>query len=164
MKHCEKCGENKDIADFHYTMFSADGRATFCRDCCKGHMLSRMACEAHRKQAARRGIEFNLTYEAWFNWWHDALARKGPGAERGKGLGQWRMCRFNDRGPYELGNIFCGSAKENGADSRQAKACQTPDGLFPSIKSAARHYGIHPATARYRASRSMSGWRYADRA
>jgi hypothetical protein len=112
-KCCERCGENKELAEFHGTMFSVDGRTQFCRTCCKGEMLSQEAWDMHRRQAIRRGIAFNLTYKEWFSWWHDALAQRGPGADRGKGPGQWMMCRFNDQGPYALDNVFCGTAKDN---------------------------------------------------
>ena len=120
-KLCKKCGQTKDLAGFHSTMFSVDGRVPFCRTCCRGEMLRQEAWDKQRQLAARRGIQFNLTYEEWFTWWHEALAQRGSGAERGKVHGQWMMCRLHDQGPYEVGNIYCGTQADNSAD-RQLKA------------------------------------------
>ena len=69
--------------------------------------------ERYRRQrlhAKRRGIPFNLTYEQWIMWWGLDLLK------RGRGDGKLQMCRYNDEGPYELGNIFKGTCNENSSE------------------------------------------------
>ena len=62
-----------------------------------------------KKAAKRRGIEFKLTFEEWYEWWQQT----GHYHERGMYKGQYCMCRINDTGPYELGNIYCDLTSNN---------------------------------------------------
>ena len=141
--------------------------------------LSKRAFSAQRNNAKQRGIEFRFIYEQWVGWWQRALAYRGPTAERGRGRLQWQMCRFNDQGAYEIGNVYCGNPMDNTTDMRRHPPKQrsywlsgktgaahprstpvtTPDGNFPSITAAADYYGIsrtqmrrHLVTGRYPAS------------
>jgi hypothetical protein len=67
---------------------------------------------AQRYQARRRGIDFQLTFDEWYNWW---LAN---GVDKNMGV-QWTsttrlcMCRFNDTGPYALNNIYLATHSQN---------------------------------------------------
>ena len=62
-----------------------------------------------RCMAEKRGIVWKLTYAEWINWW---LAT-GKYHLRGRGKGKYVMCRYNDCGAYELGNIYCDTHKSN---------------------------------------------------
>ena len=78
--------------------------------------LRRQAWLEQKYRAHNRRIEFLLTYEQWRDWWLIELAKRGPGAKRGRSRGCWLMCRIGDQGPYTLGNIYCGTHKDNAAD------------------------------------------------
>ncbi len=64
---------------------------------------------SQKHNAKYRGIEFKLTYEEWLNWWIET----GKLEQRGRGLNQYQMCRYNDEGPYELGNMYCKTTGEH---------------------------------------------------
>jgi hypothetical protein len=69
------------------------------------------AKQAYRNQkygAKRRGIEWQLTFEQWLEFWGDDLP------ERGRGRHNLSMQRPCDSGPYALGNIRKGTPKDNG--------------------------------------------------
>ena len=68
--------------------------------------------ERYRKQkysAERKNIKFNISFDDWFNWWKST----GKYHLRGRKKGQYQMARFNDIGPYEIGNIKCITMEEN---------------------------------------------------
>lgn len=54
-----------------------------------------------------RGIEFNLSFEEWLDWWGDDIENRGCTA------GKLQMGRYNDEGPYALGNIYKCTIEEN---------------------------------------------------
>ena len=60
--------------------------------------------------AKRRVIEFCLSYQEWIEFWGDDIYN------RGRGLGKLQMCRYGDKGPYALSNIFKGTHEQNSAD------------------------------------------------
>jgi|SRR5215472_5712223 len=78
--------------------------------------LSRQRWEEQKNRAGNRRIAFLLTYEQWRAWWQAELAARGPGARRGLGNGGLVMCRFGDKGAYEVGNIFAGTQSDNNRD------------------------------------------------
>jgi hypothetical protein len=51
--------------------------------------------------AARRGIEFLLSFEEWLDIWRSS----GKLSKRGRGKGKYCMARLGDRGPYKVGNV-----------------------------------------------------------
>ena len=58
---------------------------------------------AHRNGAINiRGIPFTLTFEEWWDIWD----KSGKYEERGTLRGQYGMSRYNDVGPYAIGNVF----------------------------------------------------------
>ncbi len=63
----------------------------------------------HENRAKRRGIVFNLSFDEWIGWWKST----GKYHLRGRKKGQYQMARFNDIGPYEIGNIKCITMEEN---------------------------------------------------
>ena len=79
-----------------------------------------IAFKQQKQRAKQRGIEFNLTFEEWLDFWGEDISK------RGKGKGQLQMQRFHDSGAYEIGNIKKGTAKDNaktrGACRRLASA------------------------------------------
>lgn len=60
-----------------------------------------------RSNAARRGIEWCLTFEEWYEWWGDDIDK------RGSGHGSLQMQRTADSGPYALWNIRKGYPRDN---------------------------------------------------
>lgn len=67
----------------------------------------RLAFNAQKSGAKRRGIEFHFTFDEWLEWW-------GPDiAYRGKRAGCLQMQRFADSGPYAPGNVKKGYPKNN---------------------------------------------------
>lgn len=73
----------------------------------------RMAFSVQRHNAGRRGIEWELTFEQWLEWWGDDIERRGVHP------GDLQMQRIADAGPYALGNIKKGTPKQN-AQTRAA--------------------------------------------
>jgi hypothetical protein len=66
-----------------------------------------------RHTAKQRGVAFLLTFEEWLEWWGDDFERRGRKAR------QLQMCRYNDEGAYELGNIYKATQVENDRGPRQ---------------------------------------------
>lgn len=55
-----------------------------------------------KKKARKRNIEWQLTFEEWWNIWQHS----GHWEERGKGKDSYCMCRKNDVGPYSIDNVY----------------------------------------------------------
>lgn len=72
---------------------------------------------AHRSNAKRRGIDFNLTFEQWMNIWIDS----GKWDQRGRGADKYCMCRIGDKGAYCIDNVFIGQGKHNVRDGNIGK-------------------------------------------
>jgi hypothetical protein len=64
---------------------------------------------SQKHSAIKRGIEFNLTFAEWYNWWLES----GQIHNRGTLKGQYVMARMGDSGAYQLDNIKCITAEEN---------------------------------------------------
>ena len=62
-----------------------------------------------KSNARTRKIPFLLTYEQWLTIWNES----GKLAQRGRGANKFCMCRVNDTGAYEVGNVFIGTGREN---------------------------------------------------
>ena len=67
------------------------------------------AYQSQKSGATARGIEWKLTFREWRDWWGDDIDKRGRGAN------QLQMQRFNDSGPYAIGNITKGTPKQNAA-------------------------------------------------
>jgi len=61
------------------------------------------------KQAARRGIEWQLPFETWWTIWQES----GKWEERGQHAHQYCMCRKNDVGPYSIENVYIDTTSNN---------------------------------------------------
>ena len=75
---------------------------------------ARVAYSQQKSGARKRGIEFKLTFEQWRDIWGDKLDERGPRSW------QFGMCRINDEGAYEVGNVYLGTPARNGASRRMA--------------------------------------------
>lgn len=80
----------------------------------KSPISARTAYTQHKAGAKQRGIEFKLTFEEWLGIWGDKLD------QRGSRVWELVMCRINDEGAYEVGNVYLGSPARNRASSRMA--------------------------------------------
>lgn len=80
--------------------------------------------QAHKYRALNRGIEFNLSFEDWYNIWEQS----GKWEQRGRGAGCYVMCRYNDIGPYALGNVYIDTQENNLYKNGNARCKkQTPE-------------------------------------
>ena len=68
-----------------------------------------------RSGAKTRRIELELTFQQWLCIW----VSSGKLGSRGKGRGQYMMCRTKEPGPYSVDNVYIGTAKQNQADLRK---------------------------------------------
>lgn len=107
----------------------------------------------HKRDANGRGIDFKLTLDEWRDWWFQQGVDKDIPSKLNKNT--LCMCRFNDQGAYELGNIYCATLSQNQKDARKfnsdfgktrSKPFRTPQTDFPSKRDAYKSLGI---TVRY---------------
>lgn len=103
----------------------------------------------HKRDAASRGIDFKLSLEEWYDWWLQQGIDKNISTKLNKNT--LCMCRFNDTGAYELGNIYCATLSQNQKDARKfnsnfgktrSRAFHTPLGDFSSKKDAYKNLNI----------------------
>jgi len=64
----------------------------------------------HKAGAKRRDIPFTLTFEEWTNIWFTS----GKWEQRGWGADKYCMCRYGDKGAYEVGNVYIATNRDNG--------------------------------------------------
>ena len=55
-----------------------------------------------KSHAKARGIPFLLSKEEWWDIWQ----KSGHWEQRGRGVGQYCMARYGDKGPYAVDNVF----------------------------------------------------------
>ena len=65
------------------------------------------AFNSQRHNAKRRGIEWEMTFKEWCDFWADDIDRRGPRRD------QLGMHRIMDSGPYKIGNVRKGHPREN---------------------------------------------------
>jgi len=138
MKTCSKCGVEKELSAFEFRN-SVNCYRGACRQCSKparnaGAARRRATLlgkyKAQRINAERRGLNFVLSYEEWLGIWVDS----GKLEQRGRGSQKYCMCRFNDEGPYQVGNVFIGTGGENVRDGNLGK--EMPKEVREKISSA----------------------------
>ena len=61
----------------------------------------------HKAHAKSRGVEFTLTFEAWWALWEPHWA------QRGKRVGDYCMARSDDKGGYTPGNVVVKPVEAN---------------------------------------------------
>lgn len=62
-----------------------------------------------RRAARQRGIEWQLSFEQWWDIWSSS----GVYALRGCGIGKYVMARNGDIGPYAVGNVRIALWRDN---------------------------------------------------
>ena len=67
------------------------------------------AYRMQKSNARTRKINFLLTFEQWLELWNAS----GKLEQRGRGAAKYCMCSNGDVGPYEVGNVFIGTGREN---------------------------------------------------
>lgn len=82
------------------------------------HKTKQLGCYAQAyiyqlRNAAARGIPFRLTFPQWMQVWRAS----GHFHDRGRGIGKFCMSRFQDRGAYEVGNVYIQLATENSSEA-----------------------------------------------
>jgi len=92
-----------------------------------GRYISDMYAD-HKWRAYSAGIPFLLTIEEWYDWW----IATGHWHERGRGKDKYCMARFNDEGPYQIGNIKCITNAENRAEQDNSH-CKLPP-MTPEVR------------------------------
>jgi hypothetical protein len=90
----------------------------------------------HRNGAKARGIDFNLTYDQWQDIWNQS----GHWEERGNKRGQYCMSRYNDQGPYEIGNVFIQRHTDNIREAHKGKP--SPHKGIPKTEEHKRNSGL----------------------
>ena len=70
-----------------------------------------------RKDVDGNPIQFKLTFQEWLKIWEDS----GKFHLRGKKIGQYCMSRINDKGHYEVGNVFIQLNSQNRIDATLGK-------------------------------------------
>jgi hypothetical protein len=136
---------------------------------------------AHRSRARASNIDWNLTFDEWYNWWLST----GKWSQRGTGSNCYHMCRYNDTGPYSLDNIYCDTAKNNVGlanknnprlgfkrTDENRKKCREVNIIkckkvkingivYIGMREASRQTGISRSLLYYRLKRNISGYEYA---
>lgn len=87
-------------------------RTDYYKAKCYAHRAENPKLHAYwgqRHTCKQRAIPFRMTFEEWVEWWGDDFERRGAGRN------QLCMCRYADRGAYELGNIYKATNAENKA-------------------------------------------------
>ncbi len=64
----------------------------------------------HKSNAAQRNIAFRLTFEEWWSLWEPFWSEDN--------YGKYCMCRTNDEGAYELGNVRIDTWQNNLRESK----------------------------------------------
>ncbi len=79
--------------------------------CSSGRPMVRF--NEQRRNAAQRGIEWQLTFAEWWSVWEAS----GHWNERGRGQDRYVMSRRGDVGPYSLDNVYIQLSTDNNSDA-----------------------------------------------
>lgn len=79
--------------------------------------LARARYAQQKANAAKRGIEWEFTFEEWCEIWEPHWA------DRGSHKGGKVMCRTHDKGPYRPDNVRIDTVKGNAAEAVLMKKC-----------------------------------------
>ena len=113
--------------------------------------------------AKSRGIAFLITFDDWYDWFlSQGVDRNIPQGNKGS---SYAMCRYDDIGPYELGNIYLGTQSSNVKDMNERtrrRMINTPDGIMKS-EDAAIFYNVSRCTIYYRAGKEIYGFSFKDK-
>lgn len=70
----------------------------------------RQKYSSHKSNAKRRGLEFDFTFEEWWEIWEPHIHNRGTEP------GQLQMCRTRDEGGYTPGNVRIDTVESNRAE------------------------------------------------
>lgn len=73
----------------------------------RDHTTPKARFQQHKRSAQQRGIEFELSFEQWWELWEPHWERRGQKSQ------DMCMCRKADQGGYTLGNVRIATNKEN---------------------------------------------------
>lgn len=125
MQICKTCQIKKPLLDFEFRK----DNGLYRRICRKCQRPAKNAAAKERRttltskykmqeqNALARGILFFLSFEQWLSIWTES----GKLDQRGRGADKFCMCRNGDIGPYEVGNVFIGTGRENVRDGNLGK-------------------------------------------
>ncbi len=85
-----------------------------CGDWRDGPASPLFAFRKQRQNAATRGVDWKLTFWEWWTIWDES----GKWDKRGRGNGTYCMCRLEDKGAYEVGNVYIGSFIQNSVEGK----------------------------------------------
>lgn len=109
-KVCIGCKTNKNVTEFTKRT-GTDKPVSKCRECERARAFAYLksisgtpygAYLQQKSNAQSRKKEFKLSFDEWLDIWESS----GKLALRGRGKGKYCMCRVNDTGAYEVGNVF----------------------------------------------------------
>ncbi len=83
-----------------------------------------------KSHARARGIAFALTFEQWLIVW----VQSGKLEERGRRSHQYVMARFNDRGPYAIGNVKITTMRANMIEAQTGRRHSEATKRLMSVK------------------------------
>ena len=73
----------------------------------KANNQARMWFNNHKSSAKQRGVAFLLSYTEWKDLWGSLLSQRGHLPDH------LCMCRHGDTGPYEVGNVYLATNRQN---------------------------------------------------
>lgn len=94
----------------------------------------RKAYAQHKSNAKRRGLEMRMSLDEWRDVW----MQSGFWEQRGRGAEKYCMCRKNDEGHYEIGNVFIGLGRDNVSQGNLGK----PDSAETKLKKSIALSGL----------------------
>ena len=96
---------------------------------------------ARQKAMAKvRKIEWQLTFDQWWNIWDQS----GKYEQRGRGSGKYCMSRIGDIGPYAINNVVIKTIDENNKEAHAGKP-QSPELI---AKRVAKFIGVKHSAER----------------
>ena len=117
MQICKVCQVKKPLFDFEFRSDNGLHRKV-CKQCQKPSKNATAnkrrstlvgKYKTQERNALARGIPFLLSFDQWLFIWTES----GKLDQRGRGADKFCMCRNNDVGSYEVGNVFIGTGREN---------------------------------------------------
>jgi hypothetical protein len=113
------------------------------------------------KAAARHdGIDWQLTFDEFYEWW----TQEDRWSRRGRTAGRISMARLDARGPFALHNLVEIERADLIRSWRHphARPVRTPARDFPSAAAAGLHHGIRRHTAARWARSGRDGWSFIE--
>ena len=83
--------------------------------------IAKQRYNEQKYRATSRGIDFQLTFDDWWNIWQQS----GKWEQRGCRKGQYVMSRIGDTGAYSFNNVFIQLHEMNAKDGQSGKKLST---------------------------------------